>query len=152
MLISNPESLPDATSGHAYILDRPIGSDECDEIREFGNSQPEVALRADLPLVRKICAVLSNDREARSIADVEASGAYNGVDLAFDAVLAHNAVLGDFVDRREMDVHVGLLDCRHVGVTGRDSPATNAPCWRKTVEETLVLDELGHPGFQHLLA
>ena len=140
------------TSGHAYVLDRPIGSDECDEVGEFRNSQPKVALGADLPLVCEICAVLSYDREARSIADVEPSGAYNGVYLAFDAVFTYNAVLGDFVDGREMDVHVWLLDCRHVRVTRRDSPAANAPRGRKAVEETLILDELSHPSFHRLLA
>lgn len=40
----------------------------------------------------------------------------------------------------------------HVGITGRDAAAANAPAGREALEQALVLDELGHAGLERGLA
>ena len=108
--------------------------------------------RTDLPLISEVRPVLADDGEARPIGHIEARRADDGVDLALDAVGAHDAVLGDALHGREVHVDVLLLDRHHVGVAGRDAAAANAPRRREALEQALVFDELGHAGAEELLA
>jgi hypothetical protein len=137
---------------HAYILYRPIWSNECEEIGELRYAQSKITFGAHSPLVRKVCAVLSDDWEARPVADIKPCCAHNCVYLALDAILANDSVLGDLVYCREVDVHVWFLDGGHIRISGRNSSTANTPLGRKSVEESLVFYEFSHASFHHLLA
>lgn len=139
-------------SGIAHVLDRPVWADKSNKIGKFWDRETQVALWADFPLVREICTILSDDREARSVADVEPSGAYNGIHLALDSVFAYDAVLRDLIDGREVDVYIRFLDGEHIRITWCDSSTTDTPRRSEAIQETLVLDKLSHPSFQKLLA
>ena len=118
----------------AAVLDGPVGADEGEKVGEVGDSETEITLkdrglaylemesmnveieiwltfRTDLPFICEFHAVLADDGEARTIRNIEAGCADDGVAFSFDAVAADDAFLSDGLDGGEVNVDVLFLDC-----------------------------------------
>lgn len=92
------------------VLHRPVGPDERQEVGEVRHREPQVPLRAHLPFVGQVDAVLPDNREPGPVGYVEARRAHDRVDLDACAVFADHARFVDLDDLGEVDVHVGFLD------------------------------------------
>lgn len=90
---------------------RPRRSNESQEVGITRNCKAKVSFRAQLPFIRKVDAVLSDDREARSVTDIEACSTDNSIAFSFNAVFSDHAFLCDLVDSCKMDIDVFLLNC-----------------------------------------
>ena len=117
----------------AAVFDGPVGADEGEKVGEVGDSETEITLkdrglaylemesmnveieiwltfRTDLPFICELYAVLADDGEARTIRNIEAGCADDGVAFSFDAVAAYDAFLGDGLHGGEVDVDVFFLN------------------------------------------
>ena len=68
------------------VLNRPCWANEQQHVRKVGYRQTQVRLRADLPLLTKIDAILANDRESWFVCDVKSSRTNNCINFALLAV------------------------------------------------------------------
>ncbi len=92
------------------VFDRPVRTDEGEEVGDGGDGEAEVGFWTDFPFFCQRDAVEPDDWEARAVGRVEAGGAYYGVDFFRGAIGADDGVLGDSGYGCEVDVNVGVLD------------------------------------------
>ena len=103
-------------AGDGAVLDGPGWANEHEPVGHVRAGEAEVAFGFVFPFFVEVDAVAADDGEAWAVGYVEAGGADNGVDFAFDAVCADDAGFGDLVYGGEVYVDVWLLDGFHVRV------------------------------------
>jgi hypothetical protein len=85
-----------------------LWSNKHDEVWHVRHKEAEIALWSILPLFGQIDAIFTNYREARPVAYVKTSCAYDCINLSLLAIFANNAIFSDSFDSCEMNINVLL--------------------------------------------